>query len=368
MAKFRSEVFFRRFRGRLRPLSHYSLGWLPRWTRLVTRIPGVASIGNTLLSVGILRRMAFHLMGLDPRRQIAPLQGRTFRSQAGLAVATSARAGAFNGPGADPAAAGVTKNGYSLDTQVAREDTVGERGYVVLWADSFSDTLESRGAADMVRVLQAQGFTVLLAPDVCCGLTWITTGQLESARGKLTELVAALAPFAVNGIPIVGIEPSCTAVLRDDLVELLPKDPRALAVKKATVTLAELLATVPADQRVLPDLTGVEVVAQPHCHHYSVMGWAADRALLTSIGAHVTELSGCCGLAGNFGMEKGHYELSVAIAECSLLPALRDKPDAVYLADGFSCRTQARQLAGRDGVHLATLLAQSQHGCVRKAQ
>lgn len=361
MAKFRSEVFFRRFRGRLRPLSHYSLGWLPRWTRLVTRIPGAASVGNTLLSVGILRRLAFHLMGLDPRRQMAPLQGRTFRSHAGLPVATRSQAADLAREGNTPAAT-AAQNRHPLDSSLVGETAGGEPRYVVLWADSFSDTLESRGAADMVRVLQAQGFTVLLAPDVCCGLTWITTGQLETARGKLEDLVAALAPFAVNGVPIVGIEPSCTAVLRDDLVELLPKDPRALAVKKATVTLAELLATVPADQRVLPDLTGVEVVAQPHCHHYSVMGWSEDRALLTSLGARVTELSGCCGLAGNFGMEKGHYELSVAIAERSLLPALRDKPDAVYLADGFSCRTQARQLAGRDGVHLATLLVKAEQG------
>lgn len=342
MAKFRSEVFFRRFRRKLRPLSHYSLGWLPRWTRMVTRIPGAALLGNAALSLAPLRRLAFRMMGLDPRRQMAPLQARSFRSQSDLSVATPQLAGELST--------------VPTPTDDGREDTPR---YVVLWADSFSDTLESRGAVDIVRVLQAQGFTVLLAPDVCCGLTWITTGQLESARSKLTGLVEALAPFAVNGIPIVGIEPSCTAVLRDDLVDLLPEDPRAKAVKSATVTLAELLARIPTDQRVLPDLSGVEVVAQPHCHHYSVMGWSADRALLSSLGATVTELSGCCGLAGNFGMEKGHYEVSVAVAENSLLPALRQHPDAVFLADGFSCRTQARQLAQRDGIHLATLLTQN---------
>lgn len=342
MAKFRSEVFFRRFRGKLRPLSHYSLGWLPRWTRLVTRIPGAAFLGNAALSWAPLRRLAFHMMGLDPRRQMAPLQGHAFRSQSDLPLAKPELVGTLT---ATPSS--------------TNDNQDGKPRYVVLWADSFSDTLESRGAADIVRVLQAQGLTVLLAPDVCCGLTWITTGQLESARSKLTDLVEALAPFAVNGIPIVGIEPSCTAVLRDDLVDLLPEDPRAKAVKSATVTLAELLARIPADQRVLPDLSGVEVVAQPHCHHYSVMGWSADRALLSSLGATVTELSGCCGLAGNFGMEKGHYEVSVAVAENSLLPALRQHPDAVFLADGFSCRTQARQLAQRDGIHLATLLTQN---------
>ena len=101
----------------------------------------------------------------------------------------------------------------------------------------------------------------------------------------------------------------------------------------------------------------LEVVAQPHCHHHSVMGWEADEALLTRAGAQVTRLAGCCGLAGNFGMEKGHYDVSVQVAENALLPALREAgPESVYLADGYSCRTQATHLAGRDGIHLAQLL------------
>ncbi|MCL2423861.1 MAG: FAD-binding oxidoreductase, partial [Micrococcales bacterium] len=105
--------------------------------------------------------------------------------------------------------------------------------------------------------------------------------------------------------------------------------------------------------------SGVRVVAQPHCHHHAVMTWSADRELLTRTGAQITELQGCCGLAGNFGMEPGHYDISVAVAEQSLLPALRDaSPDDVYLADGFSCRTQAAHLAGTTGLHLAQLLAQ----------
>lgn len=342
MAKFRSEVFFRRLKGKIRPRSHYSLGWLPRWGRLSARIPGAAWLGNLAFRFSVIRRLAFAVMGIDSRRQMAQLQSGTFLRKSGLPVARE-----------------VPKSGWADSDCVEAGEGDGAPRYVLLWADSFSQTLESRGALDMVRLLQAQGFTVLAAPDVCCGLTWITTGQLETAKAKLRKLVEALAPFAVNGIPIVGVEPSCTAVLRDDLVELLPEDPRAHAVKDATVTLSELLQSIPADQRVLPDLSGVEVVAQPHCHHYSVMGWSADRALLASLGASVIELSGCCGLAGNFGMEQGHYELSVAIAERALLPALGEHPNAVYLADGFSCRTQARQLADRDGVHLATLL---QHG------
>ena len=211
-------------------------------------------------------------------------------------------------------------------------------------------------------MLQEAGYTVLLPPDeACCGLTWITTGQLDAAKRKLDSLLGALAPFAANGIPIVGVEPSCTAVLRSDMEDLLAGDPRVDLVKEMTFTLAELLSAPkpfgPGENWSMPDLTGLEVVAQPHCHHYSVMGWAADEALLLSAGAELTKVTGCCGLAGNFGMEKGHYDVSARIAGARLLPALeRANPDAVFLADGFSCRTQAEQLSVSRGIHLAELI------------
>ena len=116
----------------------------------------------------------------------------------------------------------------------------------------------------------------------------------------------------------------------------------------------------------MPDLEGVEIVAQPHCHHYSVMGWKADEELLRRSGAKLTKISGCCGLAGNFGMEQGHYDVSVAVAEQKLLPTLRDaNPEAVFLADGFSCRTQASQLEGSHGIHLAELLRDGRDAATR---
>jgi Fe-S oxidoreductase len=193
---------------------------------------------------------------------------------------------------------------------------------------------------------------------LCCGLTWISTGQLDAARRILRRSVSALAPSADEGIPIVGLEPSCTAVFRGDAAHLLADEAdhrRAVAVADATRTLAELLTERKAE---LPDLTGVRAIAQPHCHHHAVMGWSADRALLRRAGATVDAVGGCCGLAGNFGVERGHYDVSVAVAETSLLPAVRDAgDDAVVLADGFSCRTQLDQLAGRRGQHLAELLA-----------
>ena len=415
MARYRSEALFRTYRGRLRPLSHYTLGWLPRLTRVTARVPGLAAVANAIMSVAPLRSLAFRIIGLDPRRGMPALQsgtvtawarrrnllagtlpagdaassftatsGTATRDTAARAAATSAAASsaaatcaaATSAAASSSAATDAREPGgtpASCDSAREREAATassmvgspvlsgprdpGGRPYALVWADSFSQTLDGTGARAVVDVLEANGFAPIVAPDACCGLTWITTGQLTGAKKHLASLLGVLAPFAAAGITIVGVEPSCTAVLRDDLMDLLPDDPRSALVSGATHTLAEVLSAVPASSRNLPSLEGVEIVAQPHCHHYSVMGWDTDQALLESLGAHVTRLEGCCGLAGNFGMEAGHYDLSVAVASHSLLPSLSAHPDAVYLADGFSCRTQAAQLAGRRGVHLATLLA-----------
>ena len=405
MARYRSEALFRTYRGRLRPLSHYTLGWLPRLTRVTARVPGLAAVANAIMSVAPLRSLAFHIIGLDPRRSMPALQSGTvtawarrrnllagalpagdaassFTATPGTAARAAATSSAATSAAATSAAASSEaatdareRGGTPASCDSAREREAatassmvgspilngprdpGGRPYALVWADSFSQTLDGTGARAVVDVLEANGFAPIVAPDACCGLTWITTGQLTGAKKHLASLLGILAPFAAAGIPIVGVEPSCTAVLRDDLADLLPEDPRSMLVSGATHTLAEVLSAVPESSRNLPSLEGVEIVAQPHCHHYSVMGWDTDQALLESLGAHVTRLEGCCGLAGNFGMEAGHYDLSVAVASHSLLPSLSAQPDAVYLADGFSCRTQAAQLAGRRGVHLATLLA-----------
>jgi len=225
---------------------------------------------------------------------------------------------------------------------------------VLVFADSFSNAFSPSAARAVVAVLSAAGYRPsITSPRVCCGLTWITTGQLDAARRILRHGLPELAVAARAGTPIVGVEPSCTAVLRKDLVELLDDDD-ARAVAGATVTLAELLGRDAAWSP--PDLTGVTVIAQPHCHQHAVLGWAADEALLRRAGASVSRLAGCCGLAGNFGVEAGHYEVSVAVAEQNLLPALDAAPDAVVLADGFSCRTQVADLRGRPAIHLAELL------------
>ena len=164
-----------------------------------------------------------------------------------------------------------------------------------------------------------------------------------------------LGPLAERGTPIVGLEPSCLAVWRDEAPDLVD-DARVARVASAVVTLAELLAAT--DGWTPPDLTGHTLLAQPHCHHRAVVGWDADAELIRRTGGDLTTVTGCCGMAGNFGMERGHYDTSVGVAGLHLLPALRDAADdAIVLADGFSCRTQIADLTDRKALTLAELLA-----------
>ncbi|WP_084099561.1 FAD-binding and (Fe-S)-binding domain-containing protein [Demequina sp. NBRC 110051] len=333
MAAYKAEVLHRTYKNRLRPVAHYSIGWLPRWLKAIGIAPGLI---NAALKPRWIQKTAVSLAGMDSRRTLPTFSTTPFRKSA---VAKAHRSG-------KPATASAAGN------------------RVVLWADSFTDGLDAQIPAAIVAVLEDAGFEVIVPQaSACCGVTWISTGQLDGARRRLEDLLQVLGPYAVNGIPIIGVEPSCTATLRGDLTELLPDDPRAHAVARGTFSLAEVLTgRAPAQPREgwsVPRLDDVTAVVQPHCHQYSVTGFAADRELLKAAGASVNETAGCCGLAGNWGTEKGHYDTSVAVAENSLLPTLRQAPeDAIYLADGVSCRTQAEDLAGTRGMHLAELLAE----------
>jgi FAD/FMN-containing dehydrogenase/Fe-S oxidoreductase len=320
MATYKAEVLHQSYRGRVRPLSHYSLGQLPRWARLASKAPRLV---NRLLATRPVAALAKRFAGIDARRPLPAFAEGTFR-------AWFARHRPADG---DP---------------------------VMLWVDTFTDFFTPEAGIAAVQVLEDAGFSVRIpSGSVCCGLTWITTGQLDAARRILRRSVDALAPHVADGVPVVGIEPSCTAVFRGDAAELLgPSDPSVAQVAAATHTLAELLAKH-RPSWTPPSLDGVRVLAQPHCHQHAVMGWGADRKLLEGAGAEVESVGGCCGLAGNFGVERGHYDVSVAVAETALLPAVRSAGDeTVVLADGFSCRTQLDQLATRRGRHLAELLAE----------
>jgi FAD/FMN-containing dehydrogenase/Fe-S oxidoreductase len=323
MATYKAEVLYQRYRRRLRPAAHYALGWLPRWAALAARAPRTV---NRLLASPALAGVAKRLGGLDPRRPLPGFAEQTLRAWwRGRQAAGSAASG---------------------------------RARVLLWPDTFTDHFAPGAGRAAVAVLDQAGYRVELPDEpLCCGLTWISTGQLDAARRVLRRTVDRLAALADGGTPLVGLEPSCLAVLRHDALALLgPDDPAARRVARAAVTLAELLTATPGWTP--PDLGGVNAVAQPHCHQHAVLGWDADRDLLARAGAEVTAVGGCCGLAGNFGAERGHYDVSVAVAETALLPAVRAAgPDAVVLADGFSCRTQLDHLAGRRALHLAELLA-----------
>ncbi|MGY1805369.1 FAD-binding and (Fe-S)-binding domain-containing protein [Blastococcus sp. SYSU D00922] len=318
MASYKAEVLHQSYRRRLRPLSHYTLGRLPRWADLAARAPRLV---NAVLRSRPGARLAKWGAGMDQRRDVPEFAVRTFRQQ-----------------------------------WAARPAAAGTGAPVALWVDSFTDHFAPDVAMAAARVLEAAGYRVEVpGADTCCGLTWITTGQLDTARRILGATIEALVPLVDAGIPVVGVEPSCTAALRSESLEVVG-GPAAERVARGTRTLAELLAATPGWSP--PSMTGLEVVAQPHCHHASVMGWSADAALLAEAGATVNRLGGCCGLAGNWGVERGHHDVSVTIAQQQLLPAVEGLgPDAVVLADGFSCRTQLDQLAGRRGLHLAELLA-----------
>jgi FAD/FMN-containing dehydrogenase/Fe-S oxidoreductase len=318
MATYKSQVLDHTYRGKIRPRAHYALGWLPRWGRLITRARLLSRLINFGTATPGLRRLVRWTAGVDQRRTL-------------------------------PRFASVAAR-----RRVAAPESNGNP--VVVWVDSFSDFFPGEAVAATAAVLAAAGHAPqILKRPACCGLTWISTGQLDGARRQLRAALEILHPIVAAGTPVVGLEPSCLAVWRSDASELLPEDPRVAQVAAGVLTLAELLGRTPDWSP--PDLSGIELVVQPHCHHASVIGWQADATLLAATGATVTTVGGCCGLAGNFGVEKGHYEVSVKVAEHDLLPAVAARPGAIVLADGFSCRTQLAQLAGRQAITLAELLA-----------
>ncbi|MET8487606.1 FAD-binding and (Fe-S)-binding domain-containing protein [Streptomyces tendae] len=347
MATYKAEFLHHHYAGRRRPAAHYAMGWLPVWLRWAARTR-TAPVVNALASVRPLAAVAKRLGGIAREREVPRLAGETFSRW-------------WRRRGGRPTEGG---------------------DLVVLWPDTFTEHLSPSVGRAAVRVLEAAGLRVALPPtlrgravvgdgtsrsplalltarrgQVCCGLTYVSTGQLDRARAVMRRTLDLMAPVLETSAPVVVLEPSCAAALRTDLPELLHDDPRAARLAARVLTFAEAL------ERHAPDWAPPEVnlpaVGQTHCHQHAVLGAAADRRLRESAGLTGELSGGCCGLAGNFGFEAGHYEVSAACAEDQLLPAVREAPDgAVVLADGFSCRTQLEQLAGVRGRHLAEVLAE----------
>ena len=320
MATYKSEFLHHHYARRLRPASHYTMGWLPLWSRLAAVAPAAV---NALTGSGLavpLKRVA----GIAPERTIPRFAARSLRSS------LRRRPVPQTGPG----------------------------GKVVLWPDSFTSYLAPEVGLAAVAVLEQAGFEVVLPHGpVCCGLTWISTGQLGVAARVLRRSLRSLDGYLRAGVPVAVLEPSCLAVFRHEATALLPGDQSAELAKGLTFTLAELLARYAAHWT--PPRVDAEALVQTHCHQHAVIGFEADRALMRAAGisANVPD-SGCCGLAGNFGFERGHFEVSKAVGERVLLPAVRAASgDTLIIADGFSCRTQIQQETDRKPQHLAQVLA-----------
>ncbi|MFC5731079.1 MULTISPECIES: FAD-binding and (Fe-S)-binding domain-containing protein [Nocardioides] len=336
MATYKSEVLHQTYAGRRRPRTHYTMGRLPRWARMAAP---TARIANAAMKVGPLSTLAKKAVGVDGRRSLptfAPLTLRRWarRREGPDSVSGKSQLGAGKVP---------TREVEGVD--------------VWIWADSFTDHFRTGPGIAAVRFLESAGLRVRVIDEpACCAITWITTGQLDAARRIVGRTLATLAPYVSSGVPVIALEPSCLAALRSDAVELADDPAAATAVVTGVLTFAELVNKLDLP---LPDLTGTTVVAQPHCHHHAVLKWNADEGLLRRTGATLTRVPGCCGLAGNFGME--HYDVSVAVAQTHLLPAVRDalaaEPGTVVLADGLSCSLQLEDLAGVRSMHLAELLA-----------
>ncbi|GGU02916.1 oxidoreductase [Streptomyces lateritius] len=308
MAAYKAEFLHRHYEGRRRPWSHVTMGRLPQWLRWF----------GPALNLGRALPFAARLAGVTPERDLPRVASRTFVSWFGTRLETPSD--------------------------------------VLLWPDTFTNHLAPHVGRSAVRVLEAAGVRVGLPPGrVCCGLTYVSTGQLDRARAVMRSTLDVMADAPG---PVVVLEPSCAATLRTDLPELLPDDPRARRLASSVRTFAQAIEEFAPTWD--PPRLDREVVGQTHCHQHAVLGDTAERRLRERAGLTGGLSGGCCGLAGNFGFEPGHYEVSVACAEDQLLPALRSAgEDALVLADGFSCRTQIDHLTDRRGRHLAEVLAQA---------
>jgi FAD/FMN-containing dehydrogenase/Fe-S oxidoreductase len=405
MAAYKTEYLAQRYRWRLRPASHYSMGALPLWLWLVGWLPPRAVDALNAAARGPLGRVAKRLGGVAPERAVPRLardRVRPPRSRGRVTLLRLGRSGDTllrSGPLARLATPHGHDRRFGAETGQTRPDShpTGDQGgglggarpdllppgnhasaatggagaagqppaarrRVLLWTDTFSSAFDPAVVRSASAVLTALGYAVELPPrTVCCGLTWTSTGQVATARRVLGRSLAVIEPWLAGGVPVVGLEPSCTAALRADAPELLPDHPLVPLLRTGVRTFAELLADHADALRAAVVAPGGRALVQVHCHQHAELGTAADRAVMAALGVDAEVLdSGCCGLAGNFGFEKGHYAVSMACAERVLLPAVRAAdPDVAVLADGFSCRTQLRQAGTREPVHLAQVAARA---------
>ena len=321
MASYKAEYLSHYYEKRRRPRAAWTMGWIHRWGRLASISPRIANfMGATPPFSAAVKWLA----QVDHRRELPRFALEGFRSR-------------------------WRSHGRSSNAR---------RGRVMLWVDTFAEQFEPRIAESAAKVLERLGFEVVLSPPgLCCGRPLYDWGYLDMARAQLREIMERIGEIDV---PIVGLEPSCVTVFRDELQNLFPADPRAGSLKDRMHTFAEFVNAHGMELLPSQSVSG-RAVLHGHCHQKSVIGMKSDLELLARVGWEPVLLdAGCCGMAGAFGFEKEHYAVSAALAERRLLPAVREmQPGDVLVADGFSCREQVRQLGGVEGMHLAELVERS---------
>ena len=321
MAAYRAEFFSNYYRNHQRPLSSTFFGRLNEVARLASFVP---SLANALAHAPVLGNLAKKMLAIHPDRELPRFARRTFRSWFERRTAPSAS---------------------------MRE--------VVLFPDTFNNFFEPHVAIAAVEVLERAGFRVIIPRyQLCCGRPLYDQGMLDLAKLRLRDVIEVLDPFVAVGIPIVGLEPSCILTFRDELPSLFPEDTRATALASNSFLLDELLARETPD--FLPPKLRRRTIVQGHCHQKAIAGIGDEVALLSrAAGAELEVLdAGCCGMAGAFGYDRAHFEISKTIGERVLIPAIdKAPPDAIIVADGFSCRSQIRHFCpSRRPMHLAEVL------------
>jgi Fe-S oxidoreductase len=322
MATYKAEFLSHYYEGRLRPREAYAMGLIFLWSRLAMWAPGLV---NGALRTPGLGTVIKWLAGFTPHREAPAYAAETFQDWW------------RKRPSAPPHYA--------------------PRPAVVLWPDTFSNFFLPGTLKAAVRVLEDAGYQIIVpqAP-LCCGRPLYDYGMLDLARAKLERIIDELRPAIRAGIPLVGMEPSCLSVFRDEMPNLLAGNPDAERLAKQSKTLSELLLATSGWSP--PRLSGRAVV-HTHCHHKAMAHADAEIKMFEAMGLEVERpAAGCCGHAGSFGYEIDHYPLSMQIAEHELLPNIRKaQRDTIVVADGFSCRQQIKDGAGRWAMHPAEVVA-----------
>jgi FAD/FMN-containing dehydrogenase/Fe-S oxidoreductase len=340
VATYKTEFLSHYYEGRVRPRSAYAFGNIDLWARAASHSPGLANLATQL---PFLRDISKLVAGIPKQRAIPAFAPQTFKTWF-----QRRRRRNDLGKGTASAVPYRTQNLRAL----APEGTS-----VLLWPDTFNNYFHPETAKAAVEVLEAAGFHVIVpTANLCCGRPLYDHGMLDRAQSLLLQILDELSPEIEAGIPIVGLEPSCLAVFRDELLNLFPHDERAQALSRQTFLLSEFLETH-APNFPLP-LINRKAILHGHCHHKSLMKMTAEESVLRRLGVDFhSPAPGCCGMAGSFGFEQDKYDLSITIGEMELLPAVRQAPaDWLIIADGFSCREQIAQGTPRRALHLAEVL------------